>query len=253
MMHSNIPENQWSQVKGEIQKTWNRLDADELEQTHGDVEAISDLVQKRYALDKDQAEQKIDEVIDRCGTSAGPATFDKASASSAGPASLGSNVDPSSLSAGINQDSSLKTQRSSSSESSMNFRDQPDEQVDDIVHASSFDAPEEGLDSAFAGAEAGMEVPQRDSRAPEDFNTNEPKMYGSEGQVNDSRSQRSPDRQTGNSSRSEAIEGSTGDSSRSQTFEKSARNSEGSSTARAGDSRTNSARDTRSSEDSSQE
>lgn len=164
----------------------------------------------------------------------GRETSDSRNAQSAGPADVGANIDPSSLSAGINQTSAMKGPRT----------DNPTEQDEDIKtsSATSFNAPEEGLDSA--------DSIRRDSRAPEDFNTNEPKSYGSEGQVNESRS---PARQAGSSGRSEESEKSTGNSSRSQAFEKSARNSQGTSTARAGDSQINSARQARSSQGSSEE
>lgn len=224
LMHSNIPDAQWNDVKGEIQKTWSKLNAAELEGTHGDVRAISSLVQKRYGLNSDVVDQKLDECIDRCGTAAGPATFRSPTASSAGPADLGSNVDPSSLSASINQTSS-------------------------DVHSRSFEAPEEGMDSAdslhASWNEGGDRVPDdfdlsRDSRMAEDVTTNEPKRYGSsEGQFNESRSEA----------------GQAGNSGRSETVSKSARNQEGSSVSRSQsrDRESDFAQNSRNSEDSSQE
>jgi uncharacterized protein YjbJ (UPF0337 family) len=68
-MHiSNIPETDWKKVKTEIQKKWSQLSSDELEKTHGDVSKISSLVQKRLGLAKNDAETKLDDVIERCGT-----------------------------------------------------------------------------------------------------------------------------------------------------------------------------------------
>jgi uncharacterized protein YjbJ (UPF0337 family) len=71
MMHSNIPQADWKKVKTEIQKTWSALSGDDLEKTHGDVKAITGLMQKKYGLKREEAEKKLDEVIDRCGTAAG--------------------------------------------------------------------------------------------------------------------------------------------------------------------------------------
>lgn len=71
MMHTNIPETDWKKVKSEIQKTWSGLSGNDLEKTHGDVRAISGLVQKKYGLKREDAEKKLDEVIERCGTAAG--------------------------------------------------------------------------------------------------------------------------------------------------------------------------------------
>lgn len=74
MNHSNISESDWKKVKSEIQKTWSGLNGDALEKTHGDVRAISSLVQKKYGIKREEAERKLDEVIDRCGTAAGPSS-----------------------------------------------------------------------------------------------------------------------------------------------------------------------------------
>lgn len=81
MHHSNIPQTDWKKVKSEIQKTWTGLSGDDLEKTHGDARAIAGLVQKKYGLKRDEAERRLDEVIDRCGTSAGAASSSPASSS----------------------------------------------------------------------------------------------------------------------------------------------------------------------------
>ncbi len=82
MDHSNIPETDWKKVKTEIQKMWGGLSSEELEKTHGDVSKISSLVQKRFGLAKKEAESKLDDVIERCGTSSGPASISASSKNS---------------------------------------------------------------------------------------------------------------------------------------------------------------------------
>jgi hypothetical protein len=79
MNRTSIPENDWKKVKTEIQKKWSGLSSEELEKTHGDVSAISRLVQKKFGLEGKDAENKLDEVIKRCGTSAGEATVESQS------------------------------------------------------------------------------------------------------------------------------------------------------------------------------
>lgn len=79
MRHSNIQESDWKKVKSEIQKNWSGLNSEELEKTHGDVKAISSLVQKKFGLGQKDAEARLDEVIERCGTSAGRSTTRPAS------------------------------------------------------------------------------------------------------------------------------------------------------------------------------
>lgn len=66
-----ILQTEWSAVKQEIQNTWSGLSADDLEQTHGDVHEIAELVHDKYGLDTDDAERKLEDVIARCGTAAG--------------------------------------------------------------------------------------------------------------------------------------------------------------------------------------
>lgn len=185
-------------------------------------------------------------------TSDSASKFSSKNASSAGPAALGSNVDPSSLSASINQTShsgatspSVDHPWGGDSKISMEPDDMDNDDFDSEAHSRSFDAPEEGLDT--------FDEVHQDSRRAEDVTTNEPKRYGSaKGEVNESRSQAG---QTGDTRRSETIERSAGSIKESQTFEKSARNSEGSSFSRS-NARTrgsDSAQQTRNFEDSSQE
>lgn len=81
MMQSNISKNDWSKVKGEIQRTWSSLSANELEETHGDVNEICHLVQEKYGLKQEDAERRLDEVIRRCGTAAGKASVTPPSSS----------------------------------------------------------------------------------------------------------------------------------------------------------------------------
>lgn len=82
MPHSNIPQSDWKKVKSEIQKTWSGIPGDDLEKTHGDFKALSGLVQKKYGLKREDADKKLDEVIERCGTAAGSASVRSSSGAS---------------------------------------------------------------------------------------------------------------------------------------------------------------------------
>lgn len=79
MAHANIPQNEWKEVKSEIQKTWSGIPPEELEKTNGDFNAISGLVQKKYGMRREEADKKLDELIARCGTAAGKSTFGSSS------------------------------------------------------------------------------------------------------------------------------------------------------------------------------
>jgi len=80
-MLDSIPTQDWIKAKGEIQKIWTGLNADELEQTHGDVSALSTLVHDRYGISQDEAQKKIEEVVSfnasHRGTSESDLSFEK--------------------------------------------------------------------------------------------------------------------------------------------------------------------------------
>lgn len=100
MERQNISQTNWSKVKGEIQKTWSGLNASELESTHGDVKQITELVQKKYGLRREDVEKRLDEVIGG-RTEKG--------------ASQGSSMDSSTRSSSLNSGSSKSAGSSSNS------------------------------------------------------------------------------------------------------------------------------------------
>lgn len=65
MLNEDVIKGKWREVKGEIQKAWGKLTNDELEQTKGDLKAISGLVQQRYGESKEQFEKKMSDVMSR--------------------------------------------------------------------------------------------------------------------------------------------------------------------------------------------
>lgn len=65
MMNQKISEQNWSSVKGDIQKSFSNLSAEELESTHGDTSLLTDLVVQKAGIDQDDAEKKLDEIVAR--------------------------------------------------------------------------------------------------------------------------------------------------------------------------------------------
>jgi uncharacterized protein YjbJ (UPF0337 family) len=65
MMNEDIAKGKWTQIKGEIQKTWGKITGDELEQTKGDMKSIAGLVQERYGLAKEDADRRLSELSER--------------------------------------------------------------------------------------------------------------------------------------------------------------------------------------------
>lgn len=55
----------WPEIKGDIKKTWGKLDEAALEGTHGDVKAISNLLQKSYGETTESYNVKLSEIFKR--------------------------------------------------------------------------------------------------------------------------------------------------------------------------------------------
>lgn len=71
MMNQKISQENWNNLKGDIQKSFANLSADELEQTHGDANLLTDLVSRKAGLPPEDAEKKLDDIISRRATSTG--------------------------------------------------------------------------------------------------------------------------------------------------------------------------------------
>ncbi|MDX1631796.1 MAG: CsbD family protein [Thermoanaerobaculia bacterium] len=56
-------ESNWKQVKGRFRQKWGKLTGNDLEQAAGIRDRLTGVLQKRYALAKDEAERKLDEFI----------------------------------------------------------------------------------------------------------------------------------------------------------------------------------------------
>jgi uncharacterized protein YjbJ (UPF0337 family) len=59
IMNEQVLKGKWKDIKGELQKTWGKITGDELEQTKGDMTSISGLVQQRYGIAKDEANNRV--------------------------------------------------------------------------------------------------------------------------------------------------------------------------------------------------
>lgn len=55
----------WLEIKGEVQKAWGKLTADELEETKGDLKAIGGLIQQKYGEAQDVYSKKLGEIFNR--------------------------------------------------------------------------------------------------------------------------------------------------------------------------------------------
>lgn len=58
-----IVKKNWSELKGEVKKNWNKLTYDDIEKTKGSVSAISSLVQQKHGINPDQFDKKFADII----------------------------------------------------------------------------------------------------------------------------------------------------------------------------------------------
>ena len=61
----NTIEGNWHQFKGKIQEKWGRLTDDELDQTQGQREQLTGLIQERYGTTQAEINKQIDELAAR--------------------------------------------------------------------------------------------------------------------------------------------------------------------------------------------
>lgn len=64
-MNQSTISGKWKEIKGEIRKAWGELTDDEVEQTKGNMESISGLIQQKFGLTKDQASEKLNSVYSK--------------------------------------------------------------------------------------------------------------------------------------------------------------------------------------------
>lgn len=63
--NKNIVKGKWTELKGDLQKSWGKLTNDELEETKGELKSISGLIQKKYGKTQANIEQKLSEIYNR--------------------------------------------------------------------------------------------------------------------------------------------------------------------------------------------
>lgn len=66
-MNESYAKGKWTELKGELQKTWGKLTGDEVEANKGDAKAIAGLVQQRYGMAKEEANKKVSDLFRRFG------------------------------------------------------------------------------------------------------------------------------------------------------------------------------------------
>lgn len=64
-MNKDTLSGKWAEIKGDLQKLWGNITDDEWEKTKGDSKAIAGVLQQRYGYAKEDAEQKVSNVVSK--------------------------------------------------------------------------------------------------------------------------------------------------------------------------------------------
>ncbi len=59
-MNKQILKGNWNEAKGKIKEKWGELTDDEVNRVSGEVDQLIGVLQKRYGLSKEEAEQEIE-------------------------------------------------------------------------------------------------------------------------------------------------------------------------------------------------
>lgn len=66
MPSSDELKGKWKQQVGAAKVAWGKLTEDELLKSQGEQQKLSGLVQERYALTRDEADQQVKDFIQKC-------------------------------------------------------------------------------------------------------------------------------------------------------------------------------------------
>lgn len=64
-MNSDTLKGQWKQVVGRAKESWGKLTDDELLKVEGNAQRLTGLVQERYGVTREEAENQVQRFIDR--------------------------------------------------------------------------------------------------------------------------------------------------------------------------------------------
>ena len=62
-MNKDIFEGQWKQMRGQIKVTWGKLTDDDLDQVEGKYDKFLGLLQEKYGLSRERAEEEVNRQV----------------------------------------------------------------------------------------------------------------------------------------------------------------------------------------------
>ncbi len=80
----HLSEQNWNQVTQEVRKKWAHLNKADIDRIDHDFNSLTDLVSLKTGLTHEETEQRLDDIIARCGTQTTMDTAPSASSKKAG-------------------------------------------------------------------------------------------------------------------------------------------------------------------------
>jgi uncharacterized protein YjbJ (UPF0337 family) len=62
MLNEDVITGKWKEIRGEIKTKWGKLTDDELEQSKGNLTAISGIIQQRYGAKKEEVHDMLENI-----------------------------------------------------------------------------------------------------------------------------------------------------------------------------------------------
>jgi uncharacterized protein YjbJ (UPF0337 family) len=62
-MNNSILSGKWTEIKGEVLKTWGDLTSDEVDRTEGNAKSLIGLLEQKFGMAKDEASKRIHELF----------------------------------------------------------------------------------------------------------------------------------------------------------------------------------------------
>jgi uncharacterized protein YjbJ (UPF0337 family) len=64
-MNQNQIDGKWTEIKGDILKTWGKLTDDEVEKAKGNLKGLSGVVQQKFGIAQEEVARKLNGILDK--------------------------------------------------------------------------------------------------------------------------------------------------------------------------------------------
>jgi uncharacterized protein YjbJ (UPF0337 family) len=67
MVNQNVVNGKWTEIKGELQKTWGKITGDEFDKAKGDLKSLAGVIRQKYGLAQEDVSQKLNDIVAKFG------------------------------------------------------------------------------------------------------------------------------------------------------------------------------------------